>query len=202
MRFGLQWFNDGAHPSGVLTSEKELTQEKARVAKQRFMAALRGSREPAILGAGWKFETVQIAPNESQFLETQGMTSAECCRIFGPGFAEILGYEVGGDMTYTNVEQQSLNVLIYAVDPWLVRSERNLSSLLPAGRHVKYNRDALLRTDLLTRMKAHDIALRDEIMTVNEVRAIEDMPPVDWGDEPRPIALPPLPIDKPTAVQE
>lgn len=197
MQFGLQWFRDGAHPSGILSSEKELNETKASVAKQRFMAALKGSREPAVLGAGWKFETVQIAPNESQFLETNNYTSAECCRIFGPGFGEIFGYEMGGSLTYANVEQRSLDVLTYAVDPWLVRTERSLSKLLPAGRHVKFNRDALLRTDLLTRMKAHDIALRDAIMTVNEVRAIEDKPPVEWGNEPRAITAPPVPANEP-----
>lgn len=198
MRFGLNWFQEGAHPSGILSSEKELNEGKASVAKQRFMAALRGSREPAVLGAGWKFQTVQIAPNESQFLETNNYSGAECCRIFSPGFAEIFGYETGGSLTYSTIEQRSLDVLTYAVDPWLVRTERSLSSLLPAGRHVKFNRKALLRTDLLTRMRAHDIELRDEIMTVNEVRAVEDLPPVAWGDEPRPTALPPHPIDKPT----
>jgi hypothetical protein len=49
---------------------------------------------------------------------------------------------------------------------------------------VKFERKALLRTDILTRFQAHQIALHNQFETVNEVRDIEDMAPVDWGDEP------------------
>ncbi|MFF3891389.1 phage portal protein [Streptomyces sp. NPDC001914] len=184
MRFGAQWFQDGGHPSALLTSESNLDQKQAATAKQRFLAAIYGRREPLVLGAGWKYTSIQIAPNESQFLETNGYTSAECCRIFGPGFAEIYGYETGGSLTYSNIEQRSLDLLTYAVDPWLVRVERALTGLLPAGETVKFNRGALVRTDLLTRYKAHAIALRNQFKVINEVRDLEDEGPVPWGDKP------------------
>lgn len=184
LRFGAQWFQDGGHPSAILSSDQSLDQKQAMTAKQRFMAAVYGRREPVVLGGGWTYTSIQIAPNESQFLETNGFTSAECCRIFGPGFAEVFGYETGGSLTYSNVEQRSLDLLTYAVDPWLVRIERALSGLLPAGERVRFNRDALVRTDLLTRYRAHAIALRNQFKVINEVRDLEDMEPVPWGVEP------------------
>ncbi|MEU0181782.1 phage portal protein [Streptomyces sp. NPDC006207] len=184
LQFGAQWFQDGAHPSGVLTTDQALDQKQAMTAKERFMAAVHGRREPAVLGGGWKYQSIQIAPNESQFLETNNYTAAECCRIFGPGFAEIFGYETGGSLTYSNIEQRSLDLLTYAVDPWLVRLERALSDLLPKPQTVKFNRSALVRTDLLTRFRAHAIALQNQFETVNEVRNLEDMGPVEWGDKP------------------
>lgn len=192
-RYGIQWFHEGAHPSGILTNDSKLDEKQARTAKERFMAAFRGTREPAVLGAGWDYKAIQVAPNESQFLETQGFTSAECCRIFGPGYAEVFGYETGGSMTYANIEQRSLDLLAYSADPWLVRLERMLSRLLPAGRNIKFNRKGLLRSDLLTRMRAHEIALRNKMGTVNEARAEEDLPPVEWGDEPTATAAPAAP---------
>lgn len=199
--FGLMWFLDGAHPSGLLTTDARLDEKQAKTAKDRFMAALRGRREPAVLGQGWKYQTIQVKPNESQFLETQGFTSAECCRLFGPGFAQLAGYSTGEALTYANIEQRSLDVLIYAVDPWLVRLETWLTSLLPAGRNVKFNRKGLLRTDLLTRMRAHEIALRTRMGTVNEARAEEDLPPLPGGDEPPAIAAPAAPTPDPVAVE-
>ena len=186
LRFGAQWFEDGAHPSGILTSEQRLDQTQASTAKQRFVEALRGRREPVVLGSGWKYETIQIAPNESQFLETNQYTGTECCRIFGPGFAQVLGYETGGSLTYSTLEQASLSLLTYAADPWLVRIERVLSGLLPAAQFVRFERGALLRTDLLTRFRAHEIAIRNDFETINEVRDLEDREPVPWGNEPRP----------------
>lgn len=194
MRFGAQWFEDGAHPSSLLTSDKGIDQGQARTAKERFLAALRGTREPVVLGGGWKYQAIQIAPNESQFLETNGYTSAECCRIFGPALAEVFGYETGGSLTYANIEQRSLDLLTYAADPWLVRVERVLTSLLRPGLYVKFNRKALVRTDLLTRYQAYQIALRNQFEVVNEVRDHEDMAPVTWGNDPLPVGPAPTPV--------
>lgn len=195
MRFGAQWFEDGAHPSGILSNEQRmLDQGLADTAKARFLAAIRGRREPVVLGKGWKFDAIQISPNESQFLETNNYTSAECCRIFGPALAEVFGYETGGSLTYSNIEQRSLDLLTYAADPWLVRIERMLSALLAAPRFARFNRAALVRTDLLTRFRAHEIALRNKWKVVNEVRDDEDMTPVEWGDTPATPGPGPTPV--------
>ncbi|MFF9324036.1 phage portal protein [Streptomyces sp. NPDC014776] len=194
-RFGQQWFEDGAHPSGILTNDQKLDKEQARTAKERFMAALRGSREPLVLGGSWKFQAIQVAPEESQFLETQRYTAAECARIYGPGIAEVLGYDTGGSMTYANVEQRSLDLLTYTLDRWLVRTERMFTALLPPGQYVKINRSALSRTDLLTRFRAHALALQNRWTTPNEVRDLEDQPPVKWGDEPNTAPAPKVQID-------
>lgn len=194
-RFGQQFFEEGGAPSGLLTNEQALDAKQASVAKDRFLAALRGSREPLVLGQGWKYQPISVNPEESQFLETQKYTSAECARIYGPGMPEILGYESGGSMTYANVEQRSLDLLTYALDRWLVRTERMFTSMLPAGQYVKLNRKALARTDLLTRFRAHALALQNRWTTPNEVRDVEDQTPVKWGDEPNAAPAPKVQID-------
>lgn len=187
-QFGAQWFVDGAHPSAILTNPnlREIGQQEARTIKDRFLSAIRGTREPAVLVNGWDYKPVQISPGESQFLETQKYTAAECARIYGPGMPEILGYESGNGMTYTNVEQRSLNLLTYTLDPWLVRIEESVSSLLPVDWTFRFERKGLLRTDALTRFRIHEIALRNSVETINEVRSLEGLGPVSWGDEPRP----------------
>lgn len=185
--FGAQWFLDGAHPSAILTNDgaKEISQGDATTVKQRFIAAVRGTREPVVLAGGWKYQQIQIAAGESQFLETQGFTSAECARIYGPGMPEILGYETGGSMTYANIEQRSVDLLTYTLDPWLTRAERWLSELLPQPQYVRFDRNALLRTDALTRFNKHQVALKNGLSYINEIRTVEeDMAPVPWGDAP------------------
>jgi HK97 family phage portal protein len=184
-QFGLSWFKDGGHPGGILSNEEtDLKPEVAKTAKDRFLAALRGNREPAVLGKGWKYQQVQIAPEESQFLETNRWSAAECARIFGPGMAEILGYETGGSLTYVTVEGKSVHLSVYTLNKWMRRVERLLSSMLPKPQYVKLNRAALLETTTLDRYNAYQMALANRWMTVNEVRDLEDMPPVAWGDEP------------------
>lgn len=194
MRFGAQFFEDGAHPSGILTYDKDIDNTKAETAKQRFVTALRGKREPVVLGNGWKYQAIQIAPNESQFLELNNYTGAECCRIFGPALAEVFGYETGNSLTYANIEQRSLDLLTYAADPWLVRLEKYVTDLMSAQRYVEFNRKKLLKSDLLSRYQAHQIALRNRFMVPNEVREEEGMPPLPGGDQPLPISQSPQPV--------
>lgn len=183
--FGLQWFKDGAHPTGVLTnSEASIDKTQADTVKQRFLAALRGNREPAVLGRGWDYKALQVAPEESQFLQTQKYSSAECARIFGPGMPEILGYETGGSLTYVTVQGKSVHLLVYALSKWMNRVDRLLSSMLPPSQYVKLDRDALLETTTLDRYGAYQLALANQWMTANEVRAKENLPPVAWGDQP------------------
>lgn len=201
MKFGFDWFRDGAHPSSLLTTDDTLNEDKAKKAKSRWMAAMRRRREPAVLGRGWKYQQVQVAPNESQFLETHEYTSAECCRIFGPGYAETLGYKTGGSLTYSTREDRALDMLVYALDPWFVRIERMLSALLPQPQYVKLNRAALLRTDLLARFKAHNIAIASRFRVPSEVRDDEDWPPFTPAQEEEmsklaPAAVAPVAFDQ------
>lgn len=183
-RFGQQWFTDGAHPTALLTTDKGLTAKQARTAKARFLEVFKGRREPLVLGNGWDFKPLQLNPEESQFLQTQGYSEAQCARIFGPGFAEILGYETGGSMDYANIESRATHLLVFGMNKWLRRLERLLTEMLPRPQYVRINRDAMLESTTLTRYQVHASALTNRWKVVNEVRNDEDLPPVPWGDEP------------------
>jgi HK97 family phage portal protein len=186
LNFGAQWFLDGAHPSGMMTNDllDEIDDTQAQTMKARFLAAIRGTREPVVLSKGWHYQQLQINPNESQFLETQEYTSAECARVFGPGMPELLGYKVGNSMTYANIEQRAIDLLMFSVDPWFDRFERAISDLLPQPRHVIFDRESLQRTDTKTRYEAFQLALRNGFMVINDVNRKIGQPPVPWGDEP------------------
>jgi HK97 family phage portal protein len=195
-QFGAQFFLDGGHPTALFqNTDAKIDPTAAALIKQRIMAVMRGNREPLVVGKDWTYKPIQIAPNESQFLELGKYTNAECARIYGPGMPEMLGYETGDTMTYSNRESRAIDLLTFTLDPWLIRMERLITDLLPQPQYVKFQRKALLQTDLLTRFKVHEISLRNEIETVNEVRTDEDLPPVEWGDE-RPTAktTPALPV--------
>lgn len=177
-KFGYDFFKGGANPTGLLTNtEVDLKPDQAQTAKDRFMAALNGNREPVVLGKGWDWKQITIAPDESQFLETQKFSAGDTARIFGPGVAEILGYPTGDPLTYATVEGRLLHLLTLALDPWFVRLERNLSSFLPRPQFVKLNRAALLRTDLLTRYRAYNMGIAGHFLAPSEARDSEDRPP-------------------------
>ncbi len=191
-QFGAQFFLDGGHPTAVFqNTTQQLDPTMAATVKARIKAVLSGNREPLVLGSDWTYQAIQVTPNDSQFLETNNYSSSECARIFGPGMPAVLGYETGGSLTYANIEQFNQQLLTFTLDPWLVRLERMLYDLLPRPQYAKFTRAALLRTDLLTRFRAHEIALRNEFEVVNEVRDMEELDPVAWGDQPTQTKTPP-----------
>lgn len=186
-RYGAQWFRDGAHPSAILSTpvDKSLTQEQAQTMKDRFMAALRKKREPAVLSGGVTYTPIQGNPSDSQMIEVEDQIIGRVARVIGVP-AEMIGGSAGSksSVTYANREQRAVDLLTYTVDPYLVRLEELFTSCLPRGQYVKAARGALLRTDLLTRYRAHDIAIRGGFATPNERRALEDEPPLpEGGDE-------------------
>jgi hypothetical protein len=66
---------------------------------------------------------------------------------------------------------------------YLTRIERAWSRLLPDRIVVKFNLNALLRSDVETRNKVYDMRLKNGSMTVNEVRALEDEAPLADGQQ-------------------
>lgn len=202
--FALDFFNNGAHPSSVLTTEQVLTEQQALTAKTRFMSAVKG-REPALLSGNIKYQPIQVAPNESQFLETQKLGVTEIARVFGVP-PEMIASSSGASMTYANVEQRALDFLTYSVQPWLTRLESAYALLLPGQRHVRFDTSVLTRTDFETTIRATAIGIASKQMTQTEARAHRDVPPLTPEQEleldkvpltisptGRPKSLPPAP---------
>jgi HK97 family phage portal protein len=175
----------------VLETDQPVNQEQALIIKARFAAATRG-REPVVLGAGTKYRPITVPPDESQFLDTIRATATQVAAIFGVP-ADKIGGEPGGSMTYANVEQAALDFVTFTLRPYLVRIETMLTGLLPRPQIVKANADALIRADALTRYQAHHLALSDGWQSRDEIRRIEDLPPIPGGDQYAPIPTPAAP---------
>lgn len=182
-RYGGNFFMAGGQPVALLQSEAPLNDTQAANVKARFLAATT-SREPVVMPANITYTQIQVKPGESQFLDAQGYTDAQCCRIFGPGIAEILGYDTGTSMTYQNVIDRDLQLLKYSLDPYLVMIEKALSRCLPQPQYVKFNRGSLMRMNQLDRYRAYEIASRIGLEVPNEQRGYEDKGPVPWGNKP------------------
>lgn len=191
-RFGKSFFEGAAIPKALFQNDSaDLTPEQAADAKAKLIAQTRNTRDPLVLGKGWKYSALSIPPEEAQFLETQRMSAAESARMFGPGVAEILGYETGaGAMTYANVESKLAHLLALTVSRWIRKTERILTLMTPRPMYVKLNRDALMETTTAAKLSAYHQQLTDQWRTVNEIRELEDLEPVEWGDLPLPAVSP------------
>lgn len=203
-RFGNQWFDDGAHPSGILTNDtkKLVDMAEAKTVKERFLAAVHGTREPVVLGGGWEYKQIQIAANESQFLETMKYTGGQICGIYRVPPELVAEASEGSAITYANVESRGLDFLTFTMQRWISFWERTLTGLTPSAQYVKLDTSPLLRTDALTRWQIHHMQVGARILAQDEVRALEDIPPMNAEQKAQidalVIAVPP-PIGTPKA---
>jgi HK97 family phage portal protein len=175
-QFAYGYFNDAPHPQAVITSDQPIDDTQARTLKERILAKVVG-REPLILGAGTKYQTLSVSPEESQFLATQKLGVAEIARIYGVP-PEMIAAEAGNSMTYANVEQRGIDFLTYSIQPWLTRIETALSDILPGHKHVRFDTSVLTRTDMHTRITSTAIGIASHQLTPDEARALDDRPPL------------------------
>jgi HK97 family phage portal protein len=176
--FGNQYFEDGGHPTAVLTNDKldEISSDDAKTFKQRFMDALRGSREPVVMGAGWNYQKIQITPDESMFLDTQKLSDTKICRYMGRVPPELIGAaSEGSSITYANLEQRAMGFLTFTMYRWIKRWEMDLGACMPPGLYVKFDTDALQRVDFLTQWTGLHMAIGSRIMTQAEGREKADL---------------------------
>lgn len=171
------WYKNGAVPSYRLRNTTQtIDPSQASLVKDRFKASQR-TGDPFVSGSDWELTPLGVNAADARFLETIRATATQVASIYRVP-PEKIGGETGSSMTYATTEQQSIDFLTHSLMPWLVRIEVAISKVMPSPMFAKFNPDALLRTDTLTRMQAHDIALRIGLETLDEGRALEDRPPL------------------------
>jgi len=178
MEYAARYFDGGVTPSVVLKSENDdLQQDEADQLKAMWLNHYGGrSRMPAVLNASTKFEVVSDNAQESQMVEQRQYSLTDQANMLGTP-----GYYIGApnsNRTYSNVEQENQQLIRWTLTRWLVRIEQSMSDLVPRGQTVKFNLDGLLRSDTLARYQAHQIALTNGFLTVDEVRALENRAPL------------------------
>ena len=185
--FGAKFFENGARPSGILKVPHVL--KDPQKLSESWQSAYGGANagKVAVLEEGVTFEQLSVNQNDAQFLETRKFQIAEIARIFRVPLHMLNELDRA---TFSNITQQSLEFITYTLTPWLVRLEQafNKSLFTEAERgkyFVKFNVDGFLRGDYETRMRGYSTALQSGIMSVNEVRELEDLnavPAEEGGD--------------------
>lgn len=181
-RYGSDFFAHNAQPVGVL--EHPGTLKNPSKIRQNWMDTYGGvgnSHKVAVLEEGMSYKPITLPPEDSQFLSTKEFTVEEICRIFRvpPHLVQDLKRS-----TFNNIEHQGISFVTYTLMPWLSRIERAIKKdcLLPEEKkemYCKFNASALLRGDYGSRMDGYVKAISNGIMNIDEVRAKEDLPPMD-----------------------
>jgi HK97 family phage portal protein len=180
-QYGADWFKNGGVPPGTFkNTAKTVSPEAAETISDRLMSAIK-RRRPLVHGSDWQFEPIAIPPEQAQFIETQKLTANQVAAIYGINAVEIGGEPPNG-LTYSNETDRHAMQRLANIRPYLVRFERVFASLLPDKQYVKFNEDAIIRADIKTRHDVYKIQNEIGLLSVNEQRALEDLPPVEGGD--------------------
>lgn len=186
-------FKNGLRPSGVVTFEQWLSKEQRELADtalvEKYAGAMNAGR-PMVLEGGTKWQQITISPEDAQMLESRAFSVEEICRFFlVPPF--MIGHTEKSTSWGTGLEQQTLGFLKFSLRYRLKRIEQAMEKQLltpadrAAGVRIEFNIEGLLRADSAGRSTFYQSALNNGWMTINEVRAKENLPPVEGGDVPR-----------------
>ena len=129
------------------------------------------------------FEVLSSNAAESQLVEAQTAGLTEAANILGlPPY--FLG-SPNSSRTYSNVEQENLQLIKWSIQPIAERIEAAFSDLLVRGQTAAFKYESLLKTDTASRYDAYAVALSNGFLTVDEVRDYENLDPMDHeeGDE-------------------
>lgn len=186
-------FRNGMRPTSSFVAERPLTPEQMDEAEARIQAKYVGAMNagrPLLLNSGLKYQALSISPEDSQMLESRGFGVEEICRFFGvPPF--MIGHTEKSTSWGTGLEQQTLGFQKFTLRRRLKRIEQALEKQLLTPRDradgvsIEFNLEGLLRADSAARSKFYGEMSRIGAMTINEIRALENLPPVEGGDVPR-----------------
>lgn len=178
-RYGTDWYQAGGFPPGTFqNAEMEVNTEQAAEIRAELVKSLR-RREPLVYGRDWDYKPVNVPPSEAQFVEAMQLNATQIAAILNLP-PDRLGGTRGDSLTYSTAEQSTLQI-IEALRPWLVRFEQAFFDLIPRNRFARFWTDALLKTDLEARMNSYEVMRNIGMRTADEIRELEDLPPLPGG---------------------
>lgn len=178
--FATNWFAGGAVPRARLkNTAKTINPKEAAIVKESWRASITVG-EPFVHGSDWDYEMIMAQSASNDWIEAMKSSIPDIARFFDVPVDLIDGTPTGGTrtMTYANISQRNLQLLIMNLGPAIIRREAALSGITPSPRYVKFNTDALLRLDPMTRAAAIAQQIASRTLSPDEARELENRPPL------------------------
>lgn len=179
------FFNNGGRPSAILSVDKPLTPSQREQVREQITRPLEEGRRIMVLEGSMKYQTVTISPEDMQMLATRQFQVEEIARCFGVPL-HLLG--VQNNVPNWGLEQMNQAFFTFVLNAYLGRIESTINRFLLAPEErqrffVRHDVKPLLRADSGSRASYLSSLVQNGLMTRNEARRWEGMPPVEGGDE-------------------
>lgn len=179
-------FENGLQSSGFLSSEQSLNDEQ-RERIRSYLLSFVGSKNAGkmmVLEGGMKYNNVTMNPEAAQMLESRTFSIEEICRWFRvPPF--MVGHMDKQSSWASSVEGMNMQFLTNTLRPLLVNIEQEINRCLLDSNddyYAEFSVEGLLRADSAGRAAYYTTALQNGWMSRNDVRRLENLPPIEGGD--------------------
>lgn len=181
--YASRFFGNGAIPGIALKHPKSLSSEAQKNIRNSWKAIHGGnsnSHEVAILEEGLDLQVLGTDPQKSQSIESRRFQIAEIARGYRMPLHMLADLDRA---TFSNIEQQSLEFVVYTLMPWLEIWEQAINrTLFTAAERKRYfvehNVAGLLRGDMASRYAAYAVGRQWGWLSVNGIRRMENLNPI------------------------
>ena len=189
-QYSADFFKNGARPDFIISSKGKVTPEQAETIRTTWAQRHTGIGNhhlPAVLQGEMDVKQLTMNSDDAQLLSVRGFGVEEIARIFGvPPF--MIGHNEKTTSWGSGIESLGIGFVKYSLMKLLVKfqQEINRKCFRTQTYFCEFLTAGLERGDLKSRYDAHRIGLgragEPGWLTTNEVRKIENMPPIDGGD--------------------
>lgn len=179
-------FENGLQSTGFLSSKTALNEgqrERLRKALQNFIGS-KNAGKLMVLENELTYQNVTMNPEAAQLLESRSFSIEEICRWFRlPPF--MVGHTTKQSSWASSLEGMNMLFLTHTLRPLLVNIEQEISRCLlnsDEDLFAEFSVEGLLRADSAGRAAYYTSALQNGWMSRNDVRRLENMPPIEGGD--------------------
>lgn len=196
------YYINGGQPSGVLEVDSDIsgTMEVAQAdgttatvnmkdyVRQEWEARQGGPGNAgriAVLDNGMKYHAISISQRDAQFVENAELSVRDIARFFGVPLYKLQE----GKQSYSSNEQNAIEYITGTLHPIVTQYEQEATEKLlnrserADGLEIRINMMAELRGDSSSRGSWYNSMWQIGAYSVNDIRALEDMPDVEGGGE-------------------
>lgn len=170
--YEIQLAKTGGNKKGFLKAEKPLTKEQVDALRASWKGMYQDNTESCIvLNSGVDFKESSSSAMEMQLNENKRTNAEEICRLFNLPGALFSG---GNDAVYTSAVKTGVVPVLRAFESALNRNlllEREKKNF-----YFAFDTKELMRGDIEKRFRAYASAVQSNIMQIDEVRKMEDLP--------------------------
>lgn len=178
---------NGGKTNGILTVDQALKPEQKEAVRKSFKGLQEGNADELfVLEAGFNYQQASLSPTDMQLLESRKFSIEDIARFMG--VPSVLINDTSASTTWgSGIEQINQGFYKLNLKPYLERIESSMKRWLMAqsdweNTDIEFNFDSLLRADKATRADAQSKSVNAGILSPNEARASEGLPPKEGGD--------------------